>query len=269
MRKYVPIYYLLCVLLIFGAFAAMAQNAYGLTLLGVVAGSFAIVFLVQLVSYLTKKQEHRDYLYILEGLSLILVCAILSLRVFYVRFLFVEEIFILSGLVLAMVFALRLAKTFNTLLTQSKIIAWTVVLFHASIIFYVLSMVMAPLYPGYAEPLGIMAFVLLIGFGLSALINRGVLVDGEKQSIFSYVLKFRDRSVVLMAIFLIFTGYMGLTKIGAVPKMYSDEYPQAYFELVNQSEQGVESPVNGKYKHEEFKQQYDRFVTRHIGADKK
>ena len=74
--------------------------------------------------------------------------------------------------------------------------------------------------------------------------------------------RFKDRSVVLLALFLLFTAYMGLTKIGAIPKMYSDEFPQAYFELVNKAESGQEKAVEGKYRHEAFKEMYDRFIGR-------
>jgi hypothetical protein len=46
--------------------------------------------------------------------------------------------------------------------------------------------------------------------------------------------------------------------------MYSDEYPQAYFKLVNNAETGKEKPVNGKYKHQEFKRRYDDFVEKNV-----
>jgi len=59
------------------------------------------------------------------------------------------------------------------------------------------------------------------------------------------VLKFKDRSIVLMTLFVLFTVYMGLTKFDILPKMYSDEYLQAYLELVKQAEGGTEKSVNG------------------------
>lgn len=263
MRKYVTIYYLLCVVLILGAFAAMAQNSYGLVLLGVVAGAFAIVFLLQLVTYLNKKRESRDYLILLEHLSLILISAILSLRIFYIRFMFVEEIFILSGLLLALVFLIRLVRNYKTLVLKNKIMGWTVLVFQVSIILYAVSMAIAPLYPPLSEPIGILAFLSLIVFAISGIINKDVLVDGEKQTVFTFVNRFRDHSIILIAVFMIFTGYMGLTKFGVVPRMYTDEYPQAYFQLVNKADAGLEDRLNGKYQHEEFKEMYDRFVSRH------
>ncbi len=269
MKKYVTIYYLLCVVLILGAFAAMAQNSYGLILLGVVAAAFAMVFLTQLVTYLDKNREYPDYLILLEHISLILISTILSLRIFYIRFMFVEEIFILSGLMLALVFSVRLVRNYNTIVLNNKIMAWSVVLFHASIILYVVSMALAPLYPPLSEPAGILAFLLLIVFTISGFVNKEILLEGENQTVFSYVNRFRDHSIVLIAVFLIFTGYMGLTKFGVVPKMYTDEYPQAYFELVKQAEAGEEKIVNGKYKHEEFKEMYDHFVSRNSVLDQK
>jgi hypothetical protein len=55
---------------------------------------------------------------------------------------------------------------------------------------------------------------------------------------------------------------MGLTKVDLIPRMYSDQFPQAYFELVNRAESGEERPVDGAYQHEKFKAAYDRFVRR-------
>jgi hypothetical protein len=51
--------------------------------------------------------------------------------------------------------------------------------------------------------------------------------------------------------------------------MYSDKFPQKYFELVNLAESGKDKPLKGKFRHEEFKEMYDRFVDRHIGQERK
>jgi len=73
--------------------------------------------------------------------------------------------------------------------------------------------------------------------------------------------------LLLISLFFIFFLYYGFTGIGTLPRIYSDEYPQAYFELVNNAETGKEAPVNGKYKHEEFKEKYDRFVKNNMAKD--
>jgi hypothetical protein len=47
-------------------------------------------------------------------------------------------------------------------------------------------------------------------------------------------------------------AFTKFTKIELVPELYSDEFPQSYFQLVKQAETGREVPVNGKFKHEVF-----------------
>lgn len=66
--------------------------------------------------------------------------------------------------------------------------------------------------------------------------------------------------MVLLSLFVLFSAYMAFTKVNLIPKLYSDEFPQSYFELVNQAETGKEVPVNGKFKHELFKENYETFL---------
>ena len=75
---------------------------------------------------------------------------------------------------------------------------------------------------------------------------------------------FKDRVFLLLSLFIIFSLYYGLSGSGILPKLYSDKFPQAYYELVNNAETGKEKPVNGKYKYEEFRKMYDQFVERNI-----
>lgn len=262
MRKYIPIYYLLCVLLVLGAFAAMAQNSYGLALLGLVAGFFSLVFSAQLITYFGKNKKGHDRLLLFEQLALVFISGILCLRVFYIRFPLVEELFIISGLSLAFIFSVRLVHTFRIWISKNSRLAWSVLLFHVSITFYLLSMSLTPLYPQLSEPLGTLAFLSLVLFAVWAVLIKKIIVHGERLSVFSFVNKFRDHSIILVVLFLIFTGYMGLTRLGAIPKIYTDEYPQAYFDLLNRAETGREKPIDGTYQHEAFKTAYDQFVKR-------
>ena len=261
MRKYIAYYYLLFVLLIFGAFASMAQNDYGLKILGGVSFIFGVLFLIQLLSSVTRDKE-TDRLNLIELISLILLSAILAMRVFYIHFQFVEIIFAVAGLTLIGIYLIKLSMSWSAISSKNKMLAILVAVFHSSIIFYTISMTIVPFMPSMAEPAGGAGFVLLIVFSLTAFIKNKLMVDGEKLSPFRFVYRFKDRSVVLITLFLIFTAYMGFTKIGVLPKMYSDEFPQAYFELVQRAESGIEKPMNGKYRHEEFKEMYDRFISR-------
>lgn len=263
MSRYNPYYYLLFVLLIFGAFASMAQNDYGIKILGAAAGAFGLLFLLQLLAELRSKRKN-DFIGIAELIGLIILSAILSMRVFYIRFPFVEVVFGIAGLLLIASYMLRILRAWNVLQKKSTSLAVLAIIFLGSITSYIISMTLVPFIPGIAEPFGAAGFFFLIVFLTGGLIKRQMLVDGERLSAFTYVSRVRDRSIVLASLFVLFTGYMGLTKIGFIPRMYSDEFPQKYFELVDLAESGKEKPVEGKFRHEEFKRQYDLLVSRHI-----
>jgi capsular polysaccharide biosynthesis protein len=95
---------------------------------------------------------------------------------------------------------------------------------------------------------------------LASLINRNFLIQGENISAFKFVSRLKDNSILIIALFLLFTLYRGFTITKILPKVYSDEFPQTYFEMVNKAESGKETSVNGKYKYQEFKEKYDQFI---------
>ncbi len=267
MKQLNTIYYLLFVLLIMGAFASMAQNDYGITILGLVSVSFSALFSIQLISFLGKKES--DWSHAIELISLAVLAGIMALRIFYIHFSFVEIVFGIAGMLLILVYVRKLVQAYSSINPKSKRLAWLIVAFYGSIILYFLSMVAVPFFPSVSEPSGGMAFGLLILFVAGGIAAKEVLYEGEKVSAFHFVSRFKGPGAILITLFLLFTLYMGLTKISLLPKMHSDEFPQSYFELVNQAETGKEKPMNGKYKHEEFKVMYDQFVERNISAAKK
>ncbi len=251
-----------------GSFAAMAQNDYGVKILGGVALAFALLFAVQFILHFTRK-DYDTNLDALESFSLVVIAVVLACRVYYIRFPYVEIIFGVAGTVLMITYGIKLAQAFKTLRSENVIFAYLIATFYGSIVFYAASMTVVPFVPVLAEPLGGLAFGLLIMFLVIAFVKQDFMVEGDKVSALAYVTRFKDRSIVLLSLFLLFTAYMGLTKVDLLPRMYSDEFPQAYFELVRQAESGDEKPIDGKFKHEEFKEMYDRFVNRHVGSDKK
>ncbi len=260
MKKYNTLYYLLFVLLIMGSFASMAQNAYGFVILGSVSFVFGGIFLFQLVERLFVKNLREGVVEdSIELGSLTLLAVILGLRVFYIHFLYVEFIFGLAGIILMALYGKKLIHHFRHF-SSNQLLKWIIPVFYFSIILYVLAMIAAAFFPLLSEPIGEFAFGLTLIIVIVSFIKRENFVDGEKKSILYFLLRLRDKSVLLGALFLLFTAYMGFTKIGALPKMYSNEYPQAYFQLVSDAERDIEQPVDGKFKHEEFKEQYETFI---------
>lgn len=268
MKGYNTLYYLLFVLIVMGSFASMAQNDYGTTILGLAAASFSVVFLIQLVSLLFFK-SHRSRFSVLELIGLFTLSAILSMRVFYIHFQFVEFVFGAAGMLLVIVYIFRMIQLHSSLKLANKKFVWLIRIFYGSIILYLISMIAVPFFVAVSEPAGVAGFVLLILFGFISLTSKSILSNGEKITGLQFVAQAKDRAGVLAILFLLFTVYMGFSKIGLIPPLYSDEFPQSYYKLVNQAETGKEKPVNGRYRHEEFKEMYDKLVSRHLESEKK
>lgn len=259
MKKYNTYYYLLFVLLVMGAFASMAQNSYGLKIMGFVSFSFFLLFLTQL-GYVIKNKGSKDVLGIAELSGLSLLSLILGLRVFYIHFNFVETLFVIAGIILIFVYGFKMSEEYKKLINENRILAWLVIIYHLSIILFILSMIAVPFISWIGQPLGAIAFVLMIFFLGISYFKGEMFFKGENVSSFEIIIHAKDRSPVLATLFILFSLYTGLTLVGVLPGMYSDEFPQAYFEMVNKSETGLEEPVDGKYRHEEFKKQYDQFL---------
>lgn len=255
-------YYLLFMLLVFGAFASMAQNHYGIQILGFVALAFAAIFFIQGV--LAAWAPKPDKLTLLELASLVMLSTILFMRVFYLRFPFVEILFAVAGSLLMLSYLVKMSNAWRTLRFTSRSMAILILLFLGSILAYTASLTLVPFASALAEPAGMLGLGLLLTFVVLSFWKGELLLKGERVAPFRFVLRFQDRSIVLATLFLLFTVYMGLTRVSVIPKMYLDQYPQAYYELVNRSETGSEKPIDGKFRHERFKDAYDQFVERHV-----
>jgi len=92
MKKLNVIYLFLFILLVMGSFASMAQNSYGLKILGGVAFVFALLFIAEFVTSL-KRKENEDLFAILEPLCLFILSLLFGLRIFYIHFDYVELVF--------------------------------------------------------------------------------------------------------------------------------------------------------------------------------
>ena len=253
MKKYILWYYLLFMLLIMGTFASMAQNEYGNVLLGCVAFAFAFLFMLQLLGSTT--WPDRDHVAQLELISLLMLALILGLRVFYLRFPGVEWVYAGAGGLLVVVHLVRMFAHRRMYVRQNGILSWLIVMFHLTVIVYVLSMVLVPFAPAVGRPAGEIAFVFLLVFLVVGYVNRKLSVEGETVSVWRVISRWNDQSVIVVGLFALFTAYLGMTQFDAMPRMHSDEMPSAYFELL----QKADSEAN-QQKAESFRQQYDRFV---------
>lgn len=266
MNRYNTLYYLLILLLITGAFASMAQNGYGIKLMGFVAAAFSLLFLVQAVEHV--QQGLTKPLLLIELMSLTLLSGIISLRVFYVHFPYAETLYALAGLCLFLVYAIKLGTIFPEIRKENRFLSWMVLLFFGSLSLFVLSLTITPFIPWLAEPAGMAAFALILIFTAVSLSKNDVLYRGENVNALKIATHAEPRAVLLLSIFMLFSLYIGLNKVNLIPAVYSDEYPRAYFELVNRAESGEEDPEDGRYRHERFQEEYENFIEKHTDTFK-
>lgn len=253
------IYFFLFMLLIMGAFAAMAQNDYGFTILGIVSFLFSFVFLFELVVRLYNRNSLDQ---VLELFCLATLSFVTGWQFFYVHILGTGLIFIVTGVLLILIYLKRAIGSFKELKKTNLRLALVVLIFNASLILYFFSFTVTQVFPILIQPAEGLGFLLLLVFIFGALILKDLAIDGEKSSPLSHILKLKNHSVILMVLFFIFTMYAGLTKLNLLPKMYSSEFPPAYFELVQKAEDGSSLPQNGKYEYQEFKEMYDHLADR-------
>lgn len=267
MKKYNPIYYLLFILLIMGTFASMAQNSYGLKIMGAVALAFGLIFLLEFITTFGKK-ETKDGYALAELAAMILFSAIFGCRIFNIHFPYIEWLFAAAGAWLVFFYIRKLFIRYQRLVFRNRRLAWLGLIFHLNIILFLVSLIMIPFASQKAEWVGMTAFAFLLVFIIGAFVKRDDLVDGNKVTTMQMVTGYHDHSIVLASLFLLFSLFAAFNKAGLIPGIYSDEFPRAYNELVNSATSGKEKKVDGKLKHEAFMEQY-KLLLKHINSKDK
>ena len=262
MKTRVILYYFLVLAIVLGAFSSMAQNDYGLKIMGMASFVFTYLFISEPFIGLRKKAKKFNIEHVIELLCLSVIAFVFALRAFYIRFDGIEELFTLFAGILAVLYIYKTVKVVGSVWIENKLLASLSSLYFMSIAAYTLSMVVILFNPLLSEPLGGVGFGLLLLFLIGGGVRRELLLHGEKYTLFKFLSSFKNKSALILVIYVLFTSYMGLAKFNLIPKMYSSEYPHGYIQLVNSAETGEETPENGKYHHEKFKESLDLFVER-------
>ncbi|HSU27237.1 MAG TPA: hypothetical protein VLJ68_02570 [Chitinophagaceae bacterium] len=261
MRKYNALYFLLFILLVMGAFASMAQNSYGLKIMGGVAWAFGLIFLAEMITIWRRKVKMDPFVFG-ELTALFIFAIIFGCRIFYIHFPYIEWLFAAAGAFLVFFYARKLFIRCRRLYKRNLRLALLGLIFHLSIVFFLVSLVLIPFAGKKSEWSGMAGFALLLIFMLGALIKRNDLVEGEKTTAVQMVTGYRDHSIILASIFLLFSLYAISSRAGLLPPIYSDEYPQSYFDLVNKASTGKEKSVDGKYQYQRYMEKYNQFLKR-------
>jgi len=265
MKRYNPFYYFLFMGVIMGAFASMAQNSYGMTLMGIACLGFSFSFLHELIfavrTYPTHLPYGRPFLSVELGL-LALTALLFFLRSFLIEIPFGKEAVLLSlGLLIIvnLVYAgLFVARTWR----NNRLLTMGVVCYYAALVSFLATFVTGVVEPDAAKVLGPFGFIFILAFGAIAVIFKKRVYLGETISVLNFIRNLGNKSGVLILAMLLMFVFFGFSQAGIFPPLYSGAMPSGYLELIRNAESGQEK-TTGKKRYEQFEEQYSKFVRRH------
>ena len=266
MKRVTALYYLLFFLLIMGAFASMAQNNYGIKLLGVVSIAFGVLFAMQLINYLSNADGKNPYV-VLELVCMIVLAAIFALRIFYTRIPYIDWIFMGAAAILCVLYIRKMMLSYRSLYWKSRPLAISMVAFYGSIVFFLVSILLMNDAARISRWAGIAGLVLVLLLVLMGFFTKRRMLEGENLTAFARVYRTRENSILIISILFLFSLYSNLTRTGALPAIYSDEYPQAYYEMIKKDNTSSGGAADAK-RTVEFKEKYSEFVKRNVAVNK-
>ena len=256
MKPRIVFHYFLYLAIILGAFASMAQNDYGLTVVSWSCYLFSLSIAIELFQRFTNiTWDKKLELFCLSGLLLLF-----GLRAAYIHFSYVEIVLLLVAATLIVVYITHLLKKTKQVGRENSRLRNLILVYYLSLIGFTLSMIITVVVPSLTEAVGAISTAFLVLFIVGVYISGEQLLSGIAVKTSDYLRKQAGYSIVLMTGYLLITVYTGLYMIGILPALYTDKIPHAYIELINDAETGKESSIDGVYKHEIYKEAYDKFL---------
>jgi hypothetical protein len=255
MRKNIILYYVLMLLLVMGAFAAMALNSYGVVLMSYVALGFALVFLFELILLLPKEEEmtaaYKASLAV-ELTSLSGLCLLYFLRGISVEIPY-------SLLLKFVLFALLFGVNVYHLIRAWQYVNTTPLKVKGSIAFYFLALLLY-ITSTYLPAGGMWVTILLalacqFAFVIFGWWKGWVIINGEETSAWKKVIQFRNKSGIQLIFFTLASLYFVLNTAHLLPPLYNGSLPNGYSNVSNQWEKD-----KTKTDPAEFEQAYKKFL---------
>lgn len=253
-------------LILAGLSAMMAKNGYGYTLMGLSCFGLAALYLVQIIWRVIgefSELEKKDLLPLAELLLLAILISLFGFRAFYVNLPFSDIIFVSVCGLLILVYYIIAAGAFNAAKKENSGLAGIIAFFFSSLLLFLLSLGSRILNPSLSAVIGILGFLVSIPFLIALLRQRKFGYSGKSITIFQFIIAASNKAGMLFLFFILSSVYVGLSNFKIIPAIENADKPPAYIELINQAESGKDLQVNGKYKHEVYKEAMDKFLARY------
>jgi hypothetical protein len=252
-------------LVILGVFAAMAKNAYGFDFIGIACLGLSLLFLVQLIWKFVNEYGslgRADLPELAELVLLSLLTFLFGLRAFYIYVDFGEMIFNAVCLLQVILYSVIGYREVTNARKGSKLLAQKVIFFYASLLLFLLSITIRTNTTG-SIAVGALALLVAIPFIISIAAGKKYEVGVKGVSLLQFIVVSKNKAGLLFLFFISSAFFTGLSYFNIIPSIENVERPKDYIELINQAETGKEKPVDGKYRHERYKEAMDAFLKRH------
>jgi hypothetical protein len=249
-----------------GAFASMAQNNYGLKLIGFSCVGFAFLFFFEALFDWKKKVELSTLARTLNFIELIVLgglATLLFLRSLFIDFNGASTMFTVLLIVLTSLYLSYLLRLVGRWWSKSKSLSTGLILYFLVLIFFLSSSILAIGQHNLSYLTGATGLACLLAFIVWVVLSRRILVDGESTSIVAHIWKMRNKSIFVLVASLVVGLYFVLNRSNIIPPLYTSEKPAGYLELVKQSEEGKENSEEDRNLYKLFDDRYQSFIQKY------
>jgi hypothetical protein len=197
-----------------------------------------------------------------ELASLTLMSILASLKIFQLSFQASRWLMLVAGVALVVVYARPLVKSIRTgknLPAQYQAYRIT---YYIALILFIVSFAISDVLYRLSNTVMLLALVVGLASLAMALMNHRFLVNGTEETAWSWTLARKDRSALLMVLFIFMALYMVLAGSGILPPLYSDEFPPAFYTMQDTRDDGAKAGAS--IDHRAFKREYLHFVERNL-----
>ena len=255
MRKNIILYYILLLLLVMGAFAAMALNSYGIVLMSYVALGFGLVFLFELLLLLPKEEELTKLYKASLAMELVALSGLCLL--YFLRGISVEipNILLMKFVLFILLFGVNVYHLIRAWLYANQ----TPIMIRGNIILYFTALLLY-LAGSYLPATGTWITILLalacqVTFVVFGWWKGYVIINGEETSAWKKVIQFRNKSGIQLIFFTLASLYFILNSAHLLPPLYNGSLPNGYSKVRDQwqKDKTKTDPVD-------FEQAYKKFL---------
>jgi hypothetical protein len=247
-------------------FAIMAQNSYGFKLMGLSYFGLALLYLIRIILTLLEDFSgiaKKDIIGMSELLLLAFMFILFGFQTFYINIPFIDLIFITLCILLLAVYIIIASGIYNSTKNENHGLARNVIFFYSSILLFILSLGFRFINSSLSALIGTVGILATLPFLISMLRRKKYDHSGKSITLLQFIVASGNKAGMLFLFFIFSAIYLGLSNFRIIPGIENAEKPGTYIELRTLAETGKERPVNGKYKHEIYKEAMDRFIARH------